>query len=138
MRGDFAMRLNGWKRIGIIASVVWAIGAFVHYSGKAMDFYQSFANTEVQSCLDANGGKELPDVGCLRRGEDDAVAHLPEAREEGAIYALFPIPFAWGIVYLVIFVVRWVRRGFVSDEPKARIMDDTQENSLGTSEASKA
>lgn len=131
------MRLNGWKRIGIVASVVWMLWAFSHYDGVATERYQRFANSEVQRCLDANGGKELPDVGCVRRGEDYTLAHMGDEEEEVVSNAFLPVPLGWGFVYLVLFVVRWVRRGFADDHTAAP-NTETEENSLGTSEGSKA
>ncbi len=46
------MRLNGWQRIGIVASVIWAIGAPIYKDNEAQraadeSFYRSY-----DSCRD--------------------------------------------------------------------------------------
>jgi hypothetical protein len=67
------MKINGWQRIGIIASVGWMLFAVFEYV-------------------------------------------LPPSLENGgpliAIVIFVPIVLAWGAVYLLLFLIRWVRRGF--------------------------
>lgn len=72
------MKLNGWKRIGIIASVVWILGA-----------------------------------GLTSLAELDYLAGTPSSDWSAAAFVTFaPVPLGWGFVYLVLFLVRWVKRGF--------------------------
>lgn len=66
------MKINGWQRIGIIASVGWVL-------------FASWKFLPIQSTND------LPLI---------------------AIVVFVPIPLAWGAIYLVLFLIRWVYRGF--------------------------
>lgn len=66
------MKINGWQRIGIIASVGWVLFAVFKF-------------------LPIWSKDDLPAI---------------------AIVVFVPIPLAWGAVYLVLFLIRWVRRGF--------------------------
>jgi hypothetical protein len=66
------MKINGWQRMGIIASVGWVL-----FTG--LKFLQYWSKND------------LPWI---------------------AIVVFVPIPLAWGAVYLVLFLIRWVRRGF--------------------------
>ena len=53
--------------------------------------------------------------------EDDFIATLssPSAmsgyRQEATIVAFVPVLFAWGFVYLVLFLFGWVKRGFQTE-----------------------
>lgn len=109
------MKLNGWKRIGIIASVVWAFGAYFHefnsvYNGT-VETYTSISH----DCLERanNGGNETGQQ-CeqdLRQSVDES---FRSAREAGIFVALVPIPLVWVGAYLALFLARWIRKGFVS------------------------
>jgi hypothetical protein len=107
-------RLNGWKRIGIVVSIVWFVCTYFYILNDEMGATTRYSVTIVDSCIDARGGVETPDNACLKEGEKYAEDELPEERRDAALYAFIPILFGWGFVYLVLFVVRWVRRGFAS------------------------
>lgn len=108
------MRLNGWKRIGIVASVVWVLGGFIftyHYETKSDVDLAIMAYSNCRSVLT----QDEPRIEeCNRRESDVLNDLLPYVKLGAAVVALVPIPFGWGLVYLIIFVVRWVRRGFSS------------------------
>jgi hypothetical protein len=50
---------------------------------------------------------------CNDEADDSLALAITHARFEKAFVALVPVPLAWGFVYLVLFLVRWVKRGFV-------------------------
>src|SRR5271168_1763380 len=106
------VKLSGWKRLGIVVSVLWGVGAYIHTVNAKSDSDMRFAGAITDSCLERNGGQEIGDNECLKRGEQYVIRMLPFDREEAAFVALAPIPLGWGFVYLVLFVVRWVKRGF--------------------------
>lgn len=116
-------KLNGWVRIGIIASFAWIpFGAW--YSGQAQGkhdaiFLQESADLESQ-CLDSS---RLDRRDACTKADDDRFALLvsPSAisanQSETAIIAFGPIPFAWGFVFMVFGLTRWVKRGFTTTVP---------------------
>lgn len=105
-----SIKINGWKRLGIIASVVWVIGAYFYTLNAAMERNISL-NVEIEnSCAEVH--RDEPNDPCFQEAVDSAMRQLPGEREEAAIVALLPVPVAWGVTYLVLFLVRWVRRGF--------------------------
>jgi hypothetical protein len=57
--------------------------------------------------------REQLDRKCTKESEDYAVGALPRERLEAATVAFVPVPLGWGFTYLVLFLVRWVKRGFV-------------------------
>jgi hypothetical protein len=117
------MKLNGWKRIGIIASVVWTLGAGIHtYDselGRASDW---IADTHVR--CDSSLPSDSKDEGayesgyrkCNKEAEDSLALAISNARFSAALAAFVPVPFGWGLVYLALFLVRWVKRGFTPRE----------------------
>ena len=101
--------MNGWKRIGIIASVVWMLGSFLFVLEQQEKEATAMAIIVDEACISANPSQQKP---CDAAMSADVTRAIPEARKSAAFVALVPIPLAWGFMYLIIFLVRWVRRGF--------------------------
>jgi hypothetical protein len=105
-----SMRLNGWQRIGIVASVVWAIGAAFmvrsEQSDRAIELYSSrhylcsseAAPERAQQCRD----------GVLLEEVMDMTANWPDV----AFVAFAPVAAAWLMAWLSLRVFRWIRAGF--------------------------
>ena len=108
------MRLNGWIRIGIIASVAWVfVGG---YLGNRLVINQAelAMMTTLQLCNYHPEGAPLAPapVVCGRQANaawDKAVKYHWET---AAVVAFVPIPFAWLLVWGLVALVRWVRAGF--------------------------
>jgi hypothetical protein len=80
------MRLNGWQRIGIVASVVWAISAPIYLDHAAQqDALETFDRVH-RACLDANTDFDR----CRQRARDayDSVPRYPLLSANGAFVAL--------------------------------------------------
>ena len=116
--------MNGWYRIGIVASVVWVL------FGAGSQFYASANRTsELRSflfddCKDRfhkgldNGdfnGKPLVIANvrdCVQVSDSVPNEPLRSTLRVAAIVALAPLVIAWPLILLVVFVARWVSRGF--------------------------
>lgn len=111
------MKLNGWTRLGIIASVLWTPAAWVHtFDSEADRASASIASTHV-ACDDslAGGPGDARTKGfneCNKQADDSLALALTNARLDATFVALVPVPLAWGFAYLALFLVRWVKRGF--------------------------
>ena len=94
------MHLNGWQRIGIVASVIWApLGAFWSLGQLYNPIYDSY-----RSCMAA-----VTEFHFCTSSRDDALAVANGMRPVFALLgALIPIAVLW----LAGYVVAWVRRGF--------------------------
>jgi hypothetical protein len=103
------MKLNGWKRLGILASIIWIIVAFFHTFQVAEDRDIEVAVAIARSC---EAVPHADSKKCTNEMYASGARTLPFEREEAAIIALVPVPLAWFGVYLIIFLVKWVRRGF--------------------------
>ena len=111
------MKLNGWQRLGIIASVVWILVAWVHtYDSENDSASKAIASNQV-TC-DGNLAGKTGDAWqkgldeCNKRADESLTQAMAGARVDAAIVALVPVPLGWGLAYLVLFLVRWVKRGF--------------------------
>ncbi|MGA8086709.1 MAG: hypothetical protein WCA10_05335 [Terracidiphilus sp.] len=115
-------RLNGWQRIGVVASVVWALyGLYlVDYSyeeakeaakGEYRDCIQladpssgaarpskGMKLSDIQHCVDAEGARN-------DAARDDAYGEFIEI-------SVLPIPLGWLAVYGLVVLFRWIRAGF--------------------------
>ena len=81
----------------------------------------STVNAEMHSsCFESAERQQatMPEAGnaawqaCENDSMKQAMSDMKIERTDATIIALVPVPFAWGLVYLVIFLVRWVKRGF--------------------------
>src|SRR5271167_3632413 len=111
------MKLNGWKRIGIIASVLWILGAGVHTYDSEIDRASALIVSNHVACDSDLAGKTGDDYTkgfneCNKHADDSLALALTNARLEAALVAFVAMPLGWGFTYLVLFLVRWVKRGF--------------------------
>jgi hypothetical protein len=103
------VRLNGWHRIGIVGSLVWAIVGWV--LGNNFGIHQGDYVTNVYSvCIQGANAEEWKVCNATFMHDWPLATqyHLWYA----GVFAVVPIVFTWLFVYLVLFVIRWIRRGF--------------------------
>lgn len=102
------MRLSGWKRIGIVVSVAWILGAGIYTYEKLINSDLNYFMVVINDCLDEHHDANE----CTKQG----YKYLDGARASdlmmASIVGIVPVPFAWGFAYLMLFTVRWIRRGF--------------------------
>jgi hypothetical protein len=110
-------KLNGWKRIGIVASTLWILGA-----GSYVLMISNNAAVHIgsQTTLECEGyyspGGPTWSSRCDQLGMDAMNRATDEGRLDAALVAFVPVPLGWGFVYLILFLVRWIKRGFVQPE----------------------
>ena len=111
MRGS---RLNGWQRIGIVASVAWAIGAWidttVSFNAKANSAFSQTLDICLTQRTEDGHYSDVKD--CQNAAEEAHAIELLHKNEAAAFNALLPIPIVWLLVYGFIGLFRWIRRGF--------------------------
>jgi hypothetical protein len=135
-------RLNGWQRIGIVVSVLWAIGGGLW--GNSYGFSRGdWVFAQEARCLKQPNSSPEFDPDAFLQGRDqssnsnpkfdpDAYLQGKAAKREvcestrkanwnaiaeeryyfAAGFGLIPIPIAWLSVYGLIGLWRWIRRGF--------------------------
>jgi hypothetical protein len=117
--------MNGWKRIGIVISVAWFLGAGFYAYNSEIDRASHFiASNHVQCDSDLTVYKDsnARDAGfqrCNERADDALTLAISRARFDGAIAGTVPVILGWPIVYLLLFLVRWLKRGFVQQPSRS-------------------
>ena len=100
-------RLNGWQRMGIVLSVVWAIVGGIWGLNLVVDpIWAEWRFCITQQPVDWEG---------CRQSRALQIAG-PGKWYGAAIVGLTPIPIAWLIVYGIVGLVRWIRAGFQGRE----------------------
>jgi hypothetical protein len=101
-------RLNGWQRVGVVVSVLWALYGF--YQGNEYGLHQGDWAVYVQKSCWAEPAPNLSlcDAQFTRNWE----AAIQHHWEYAFIYSLVPIPLGWLSVYGLLQLIRWVKRGF--------------------------
>ena len=126
-------RLGGWQRFGIVLSVVWALGAaysWLSFQTQEADDAAAFASRVCNKLADEaaqrnwvwqhdpnypNHNEALEDADISKCSEETLETYAIYQQHKwgnSALAALVPLPFAWLLAYIVIVVVRWIKRGF--------------------------
>lgn len=112
------MRLNGWQRLGVIASVCWAIGGGIWINSLLIDDMGAHVRDRYVSCLRAPHpeGPRAPPEATLGACHTAFLEDYPTAIANHGLYAAIDtaitIIIGWAAAYALLGLVRWVRRGF--------------------------
>ena len=110
-------RLNAWKRLGIVFSVIWAVGAGGYEYFSTVNRASDFGATAAKVCDYGREVRHLPyDEAACWTGPDSPFrknyAIMAEGVWGGALFVAFaPLPLFWLIAGGFIAVVKWVLRG---------------------------
>jgi hypothetical protein len=105
------MRLGGWQRIGIVASLIWVIGAGFYQHQSDVDEAASEALSVQQRCTIAyaNAAAEGK-CGQVALAMQDL--YMTKDLKNVVFVALLPILPVWLLAYGVSGIFRWIRAGF--------------------------
>ena len=109
MRG---FRLNGWQRIGIVLSLLWAVGAWSYFEIAASRAAEKAYASYYALCPRERMARNLDATPCLEQAKDLSHTTFDERSARAWALALYPILIAWVLVYIVVWATRWIRRGF--------------------------
>jgi hypothetical protein len=114
------MRLHGWQRIGIVASILWLVAGGLWINSLVIDDLGKFVVAAYSRCPESRSIQpdgSIPadtDWGpCNRKFNADWPVALKNHWTITAAYTLIPIPLAWLIIYGLVALVRWIKAGFV-------------------------
>ena len=119
------MGLNGWQRIGIVLSVVWAIGGGLWGNSLALDDAQKRTSLQLDNCVSRNrarlnlkeneyGPYEQVWTPCWVEFKTNFMKNAEGHWLFAAMVGLIPIPIAWLVVYGFVALGRWIKAGFKS------------------------
>jgi hypothetical protein len=108
------MHFGGWTRIGIIASVIWAAGAYFYSINVDYSHRDRYVSVSYRLCSEDLARQEKFNYSsCMDKAWTDGQAFTKHSTVNAAILAFFPIPIGWLTVLAIIGVVRWTRAGFI-------------------------
>jgi hypothetical protein len=101
------MRLNGWQRIGIIASVAWFIGG--GFWGNYLAIREGdWVYGLWDLCRSAGYDTDV----CLRKLDGLHRSAIEGHWYAAAFMALAPLIIGWLAVYALVSLTRWIAAGF--------------------------
>ncbi len=107
------MKLGGWTRLGIVASVIWAIGAGVFIRTGDLDAAARIRSVHLRLCISDQYLKhDFNQPACERKAADNYNLYLEHSWARTTAAAFMPVALTWFVVWLIVVVTRWVRRGF--------------------------
>ena len=124
--------LNGWRRLGIIISVIWilTIGVYSYKELVEADTRDILKSVQSRNLVKFMSTKPIPDdfrerfqklesydaltqLNLMREAESIVLATRPQlSLAQLAAISILPIIFGWLLVEATCFSFRWVRRGF--------------------------
>ena len=115
--------MGGWTRIGIVLSVIWAVGGGLWAHQLAADDVMRRTGLQLDACVSKNkallhskGDDSEPYdriwTPCWAEHSKNYVANIEGFWWFVGIMGLVPIPVAWLIVYGLVGIWRWIRSGF--------------------------
>lgn len=119
------MKINGWQRIGIVASLLWALGAGVYERNKTLEHatnYYLSVTTDLcpQIAKDTVAVDETEHASYLKcliktaKKADSMKALTGESILRLLPFSFVPVVAGWLLAYLSLMTFRWVRVGFVA------------------------
>jgi len=106
------MHLNGWQRIGIAASIIWAIGAPMYLDHAAREEASAAFIRYDKACRDVPSN--FPSR-CSEQAsrQKDIVPRYRFLRDKAnvALVALPPIVLGWLLAYALVYLRRLIRAG---------------------------
>jgi hypothetical protein len=116
--------MGGWVRIGIVLSVLWILVGGFWGNNTAINDASKLTSAQVESCVSANkarlraqGDNSEPYdkiwTPCWAEHTKNYMTNVEGHWWAAAFVGLAPVPIAWLILYMLIGLYRWIRRGFV-------------------------
>jgi len=100
------MRLNGWQRLGIVASVVWVVAGPSYFHLSREDNDRRIAGDRYQLCINRDWARKGGVEGCNKELRQAlAIAHW----SCWALLAFIPVALAWVLGWALLFLMKKVR-----------------------------
>ena len=104
------MKLNRWQRIGVVISMLWALGAAYNERTSEMDAGQKFIQLAYQTCTESE--PSIP-RDCLAEMTKNIEIWMKPNWANISFIAFAPILLGWILVFIIIRVYRWIKAGEV-------------------------
>jgi hypothetical protein len=109
------MRIKGWVRVGVVLSVLWAVGAGFYQNNEEITRSDKFFQFAYEVCQKGkNVGSKPKDFDCFEQSWADAKPFRDPRLADVLFMAFAPLPAFWLVAFLAVLIFRWVRRGFTN------------------------
>jgi hypothetical protein len=96
-----------------VLSILWALGAWLYVENAAVNAARDAKTVYTDLCTRHKEENNDFDVKpCFDQGHDIYQTTFGDWSAWAWPVALVPIPIVWLLVYIVVWTVRWIRRGF--------------------------
>ena len=104
----WGFRLNGWQRIGIVLSMLWAVVGGLWGNHIAIQEGGAIPIAHYKRCITQ---PDYDDDECSAAFDEEYGVGVRGHWAFAAMAALIPIPVVWVLVHILVWTVRWMRRG---------------------------
>ena len=103
------MKLNGWQRIGIALSVLWAFGSFISIRKDQINLADALYRDQYHNCsISGPTNISYCDETVSLQAAMDATTNWLDV----AFFSLAPIILAWFLALVSVRVLKWIKMGF--------------------------
>lgn len=103
------MRINGWQRVGVVLSILWAIGAAIYVRSAQVQHADSLFQMKFSACLNEQSANvEACSNKVSLQNAMDVTAYWPDV----AFFAFAPVIAGWLVACIALRIFRWVKVGF--------------------------
>ena len=107
------MQLSKWQKIGIVLSVLWAVGTGIYTRNDDVSRADDFAKVAYKACFDGKATANNPDLSsCDQEKFVNTKTWMENSAKNVAFTALAPIPFGWLAGFILLYAVRVQVAGF--------------------------
>lgn len=101
------MQLNGWQKLGVALSIVWAVAAGIHTHSNDVELADNFAKLVFKNCSNAKMLAKDSDLSkCEKERATNTETWMKDSDKNVAFAALAPIPVGWLTGFILLYVVR--------------------------------
>ena len=101
------MRVHGWQRVGVVLSILWAIGAAIFVRSVQVKNGHSLFQMDFGDCLRSSTIEACSNKFSLQHAMD-ITAYWPDV----AFFAFAPVIAGWIVAYIALKTFRWIKVGF--------------------------
>lgn len=101
------MQINGWQRVGVVLSVLWAIGAAIYIRNIQVENADSLFQMEYSECLSEKIGS-----GCIDKVSLQNAMDVTANWSDVTFFAFAPVIAGWLMAYIALKTFRWIKVGF--------------------------
>ncbi|PPD56339.1 MAG: hypothetical protein CTY10_04605 [Methylotenera sp.] len=102
------MKLNRWKRLGVVISVLWALGAAYYERSIQMESGRQILDLQYNACMET---EKSTFASCWAEMDKDFDVWMKPNWGNIAFIVFAPVMIAWILVFIIFRVYQWIKAG---------------------------